>query len=60
MPFAPVTFARLGSKAIVIDCDTVPGAATGTPAVTVKDPPPLADTDCVLTDAATERADADT
>ena len=60
MPCDPVTFARVGSNAIVIDCDTVPGAATGTPAVTVKVPPPFAEVVATSVEADTARALAKT
>lgn len=60
MPLAPVTRARDESKDIVIDWETVPGAATGTRADTVNMPPPSAEVVCksVLAVTARETADA--
>lgn len=55
MPLLPVTCARAGSKLVVIDCATVPGAATGTADETVKDPPPLAEVIPTLDTDETER-----
>jgi len=59
MPFAPVSRTRLGSKEVVIDCETVPGAATGTDDVMVNAPPPLAEMLCELEEMVTARATAD-
>jgi hypothetical protein len=59
MPFAPVSRARLGSNEVVIVCETVPGAATGTDEETVNDPPPFAEMLCELDEIVTARATAD-
>ena len=58
MPLLPVTCARVGSNEVVIDCDTVPGAATGTDEVMVNEPPPFADVVPTFEEAVTDLATA--
>ena len=56
----PVNFARVGSKVCVMVWLTVPGAATGVPAVTITEPPPSPATEDTLRDIDTTPPDAST